>query len=303
VNRNTRVLILGSEGQLGRELQSAFAETGTLICINREQVDLADESQVRSAIRQSQPELILNAAAYTAVDRAESEPDIAEAVNARLPELLAEESVRLDALLVHYSTDYVFDGSKDAPWTEEDIPNPLNVYGQTKAAGEQAVKRAAGKHLIFRTSWVYGPHGNNFLFTMLRLGRERDQIRIVDDQLGAPTTSMSLARGTHAVVSGALDGKFGSAADWAGLYHMTCSGATSWCGFARQIFADGKNLLAGRSPEVVAIRTSDYPTPARRPLHSVLLNARLKARFGVELPHWREGLNETLSAMARSQSA
>ena len=181
-----RILIVGAAGQVGRELQRCFAGTGELICRDRESVDLAVEDEVRELVRSTSPDLILNAAAYTAVDRAESEPEVAMAINAAAPRVLAEEAHRRDILLVHYSTDYVFDGSKHGPWLETDQPNPLNVYGASKLAGEEAIRQVDGKYLIFRTSWVYGPDGNNFLFTMLRLGRERERLTIVDDQIGEP---------------------------------------------------------------------------------------------------------------------
>src|SRR5579875_2515861 len=226
-----RILIVGNAGQLGRELERSFAGFGSVIGVNRGTVDLADAASLRAAVRSAAPDVILNAAAYTAVDRAESEPELAHAVNAAAPAVLAEEARARQALLVHYSTDYVFDGTKREPWTEEDPANPLSVYGASKLAGEQAIAAAGGTYLIFRTSWVYGPHGKNFLLTMLRLGRERPQLRIVDDQIGAPTSSSEIAKATRAVLE-----EFTSAKR--GIYHMTCSGQTSWYGFARAIFAD-----------------------------------------------------------------
>ena len=230
-----RILIVGAYGQVGRELQRSFADAGEIISRDRDTVDLAVPDQVRTMVRDAAPDIILNAAAYTAVDRAESEPEAAMAVNARASGILAEEALRAGALLVHYSTDYVFDGSKAGPWVETDRPNPLNVYGASKLAGEEAIQQVGGKYLIFRTSWVYGPHGQNFLLTMLRLGRERESLQIVDDQIGAPTTSIELADATRTIVSGVLAGQFGAPASWAGLYHMTCGGSVSWCGFARAI--------------------------------------------------------------------
>jgi len=293
---NPRILIVGNAGQLGRELESIFAGIGPIVAVDRESVDLADADQTRALVRRAAPNLILNAAAYTAVDRAESERDLAYAINEQAPRVLAEEALERNALFVHYSTDYVFDGSKPEPWIETDAPNPLNVYGASKLAGEQAVANIGGKYLIFRTSWVYGPHGNNFLFTMLRLARERDRLSIVDDQVGAPTTSIALARATHAIVTGILAGRF---ADWAGLYHMTCGGAVSWFGFAQAIFTRAA-VLGVKAPALTPIATRDYPTPAARPRNSVLSNAKLHARFGVELPPWQSALDETLEAMRNS---
>jgi dTDP-4-dehydrorhamnose reductase len=297
VSQSPRILIIGGPGQLGIELQRSFAGTGPLVAVDREVVDLAVPEQIREIVRRVQPTVILNAAAYTAVDRAESEPELAAAINARAPRILAEEARELKALLVHYSTDYVFDGSKQEPWTEEDAPNPLNAYGAGKLAGEEAVRQVGGRYLIFRTSWVYGPHGKNFLLTMLRLGRERDLLKVVDDQFGAPTTSIELARATRTIVDGVLAGNFGAVDEWAGLYHMSCGGSTTWCGFAKAIFARAGQLLNGRMPEVKPIPASDYPTPALRPRNSVLANAKLNARFGVQLAPWESALDEVLAAL------
>jgi dTDP-4-dehydrorhamnose reductase len=296
-----RILIVGNAGQLGHELESIFAGVGPITAVDRESVDLADADQTRALVHRTEPDLILNAAAYTAVDRAESEPELAHAINTHAPRVLAEETHKRNALFVHYSTDYIFDGSKTEPWVENDTPNPLNVYGASKLAGEQAVEKIGGKFLIFRTSWVYGPHGNNFLLTMLRLGRERDKLSIVDDQVGAPTTSIELARATHAIVNGVLAGRFGSRESWAGLYHMTCAGSVTWFGFAQAIFARASELLGAKVPQLAAIPTSAYPTPAARPANSILANAKLNARFGVQLPSWQSALEETLQAL-RSRS-
>lgn len=295
-----RILILGSGGQLGRELQRSFAGLGAVVAVDRTGCDLADPDSIRGLIRGAKPTVILNAAAYTAVDRAESEPEPAYAINAAAPAVLAEEAHGRDALLVHYSTDYVFDGGKDGPWTEADATGPLNVYGASKLAGEQAVAAAGGKHLVFRTSWVYGPHGKNFLFTMLRLGAERERLSIVDDQIGAPTTSIELADATRRVVDGIAAGRFGAPAEWAGLYHMTCAGQTSWCGFARAIFARAAAQSGARIPELTPIRSEDYPTPARRPLNSALSNARLAERFGIKLAPWEQALDAVFAALPRS---
>jgi dTDP-4-dehydrorhamnose reductase len=295
-----RILILGANGQVGRELQRTFSGTGELVCPDRTQFDLADPDRLRDVVRNVAPDLILNAAAYTAVDRAETERDAAFAINAHAPRVLAEEARRRDILFVHYSTDYVFDGSKNAPWLETDPTNPLSVYGASKLAGEQAIAEVGARHLIFRTSWVYGPHGKNFLLTMLRLGRERDRLTIVDDQTGAPTTSRALADATRTIVDGVLNGSFGSIADWAGLYHMTCAGSTTWAGFASAIFAHAGSLLGGRCPQVIPIPAKDYPTPAARPRNSVLSNEKLATRFDVMLPAWDVGLD---SAFAQLRSA
>lgn len=294
---NPRILIVGNAGQLGRELEKIFAGFGPIVAVDRESVDLADAGQTRDLVSRAAPDIVLNAAAYTAVDRAESERDLACAINEQAPRVLAEEARKRNALFVHYSTDYVFDGGKSAPWVETDAPNPLNVYGVSKLAGEQAVESIGGKFLIFRTSWVYGPHGNNFLLTMLRLGRERDRLSIVDDQIGGPTTSIELARATHSIVTGILAGSFGAPEDWAGLYHMTCGGSVSWFGFAQAIFARAAELLAIKPPALTPIATKDYPTPAARPRNSVLSNAKLHARFAIELSPWHAALEEALQAL------
>jgi dTDP-4-dehydrorhamnose reductase len=302
-SRTPRILIVGSAGQLGRELEKVFADVGTIVAVDRESLDLADPDQTRALVRRTAPDVILNAAAYTAVDRAEAEMPLAHAINALAPGVLAEEAVARNALLVHYSTDYVFDGSKQGPWTEDDAPAPLSVYGASKLAGEQAIRNSRARHLIFRTSWVYGPHGKNFLLTMLRLAGERDRLSIVDDQIGAPTTSIELARTTREIVTGVLAGRFGAAEDWSGLYHMTCAGSVSWFGFAQAIFARASAHLGVKSPELIPIGTKDYTTPAARPRNSVLSNAKLHNRFGVELPAWQSALDEVIARLqARSGS-
>jgi dTDP-4-dehydrorhamnose reductase len=292
--QSPRILILGPTGQLGRELVRAFNGFGEVIASGRESLDLTDAEQIRAAVRREAPDVILNAAAYTAVDRAETESDQALAVNALAPRVLADEARRRNALLVHYSTDYVFDGKKAEPWMETDHPLPPNIYGASKLAGEQAIEEIGGKTLIFRTSWVYGPHGKNFLFTMLRLARERDSISIVDDQIGAPTSSIELARATHAIVTGLLADRFGSLEECTGVYHMTCGGSTSWFRFAQAIFSRAEAILGVKAPQLIPILSKDYPTPATRPANSVLSNAKLYARFGIKLADWELALDEVL---------
>ena len=292
-----RILIVGNAGQVGVELHRSFAEYKTVVGVDRETFDMADPDQTRALIRREQPEIILNAAAYTAVDRAETEPEVARAINEDAPRVLAEEALRTNALLVHYSTDYVFDGTKRQPWIESDEPNPLGVYGATKLAGERAIQQVDGRYLIFRTSWVYGPHGKNFLLTMLRLAAERDRLSIVDDHIGSPTTSIELARATRAIVDGVLAGKFGSTENWAGLYHMTCADAVTWFGFAQAILAGAAAQLGVRQPELQPITSDEYPTPAKRPQYSILSNQKLFDRFGVRLASWQDALDEVLGAL------
>jgi dTDP-4-dehydrorhamnose reductase len=287
-----RYLILGAQGQLGRELQSALQNAGQVIAHDRAACDLANPSSIRAAIWQAQPDVILNAAAYTAVDRAESEPDLAMYINGEAPGILADEAKKHNALLIHYSTDYVFDGTNSGPWLEDDPVHPLNIYGTTKLAGERNIQQTGGKFLIFRTSWVFSPHGHNFLRTMLRLGQEREQLKIVNDQTGAPTSAFALAAATHSILYH-LDQH--EQEDAAGIYHMTCAGQTTWFGFAQSIFANAK---AGKPwASLTGIPSSEYPTPARRPANSVLSNQKLKAAFGIELPSWETALYDSLRSL------
>jgi dTDP-4-dehydrorhamnose reductase len=245
-------------------------------------------------VRAIAPQAIVNAAAYTAVDRAESEPELARAINAIAPGVLAEEAQRLDAVLVHYSTDYVFDGTKPEPYTESDAPSPLNVYGRTKLEGERAIGASGCRHLTLRTSWVYGTRGSNFLLTMLRLARERRQLRIVDDQFGAPTWSREIAQATATLL--AQPALAAPGAD--GLYHLTASGATSWFGFAEAIFESEETARLGIAPPAIEpIQTSAYPTPARRPANSRLDCGRLERRTGVQLAAWDAALTRALGEM------
>jgi dTDP-4-dehydrorhamnose reductase len=276
-----KILLTGANGQVGWELRQTLAPVGEVVAVNRAQLDLQDASRIAAAVREAKPDVIVNAAAYTAVDKAESERDLAFAVNAVAPGKLAEEAKRAGALLVHYSTDYVFDGAKAAPYVEDDEPGPLNVYGASKLAGERAIAAAGCRYLILRTSWVYGPRGSNFMLTMLRLARERSELRVVDDQTGAPTSSLAIARATAQLLPRGAEG----------LFHMTASGATTWCGFARAILQQ-----AGIGTPVVPIATADYPTPARRPRNSRLDCARLRADTGVALASWEEQLAEVKSA-------
>ncbi len=292
-----RILIVGERGQVGVELQRSFAGFGAISAVDIDSVDLANEDQTRALVRSMKPDVILNAAAYTAVDRAESEQALATAINADAPRILAEEAVATGALLIHYSTDYVFNGEKSGPWVETDEPDPLNVYGATKLAGERAIQKVGGRYLIFRTSWVYGPHGKNFLLTMLRLGAERDRLSIVSDQIGAPTTSIELADATRKITEGVLAGRFGQAEQWAGLYHTTCGGSTSWFGFAQAIFAKAAERLEARPPALTPLATRDYPTPAKRPRNSVLSNQKLADRFGVRLASWQDALDAVFAAL------
>ena len=288
-----KILLAGGNGQVGWELRRALAPLGEVIAPRRDELDLVEADQVRQRVRAIAPQAIVNAAAYTAVDRAESEAELARAINAIAPGVLAEEAKRLDAVLVHYSTDYVFDGTKADPYVESDPPNPLSVYGRTKLEGERAIGASGCRHLTLRTSWVYGARGSNFLLTMLRLAHERRQLKIVDDQIGAPTWCREIANATAALLSVDL-----AAVGSDGLYHLTASGATSWFGFAEAIFASPAMARLGITPpELEAIPTSGYPTPARRPANSRLACGRLERRAGIRLGPWDTALGRCLAEL------
>ncbi|MEX5582178.1 dTDP-4-dehydrorhamnose reductase [Pseudomonas lurida] len=285
-----KILITGQHGQVSRELQRHLQGLGELIVLGRDQLDLANPDQIRQQVRAHRPDLIINAAAHTAVDQAESEPEVAFAINAIAPGVLAEEAKALGIPLIHYSTDYVFDGSKPAPYTEADTPNPLGVYGQSKLAGEQAIAAVGGEHLILRTSWVYSSHGKNFLLTMQRLLQEKPQMRIVADQIGAPTWAGSIASSTRTLIERWQAGEPG---EW-GVYHLTAGGETSWFGFAQAI---GEHLRQqGKAcADLEPIPSSAYPTPAKRPLNSRLDCTRLQQQWHVSQPHWQDALRECLA--------
>ncbi|MEQ5841375.1 dTDP-4-dehydrorhamnose reductase [Paraburkholderia acidicola] len=282
------ILLTGVNGQVGFELARSLQGLGKVVALDRNALNLADLDQVRRVVREVKPGLIVNPAAHTAVDKAETEVDAARRLNAEAPGVLAEEAKRLGAALVHYSTDYVFDGTKDGAYVETDAVNPQNVYGKSKLAGEQAIAASGCAHLIFRTSWVYGTRGKNFLLTMLRLGAERDELSVVADQFGAPTWANTIAALSASVLSQSIVTTSG---DWwdkySGVYHLTASGVTSWHGFAEAIF-DFSNLE--KKPAVKPIPASSYPTPAARPSNSRMSNDRLADVFGVRAPDWRDAL-------------
>ena len=274
-----RILLTGSAGQVGWELERSLSPHGQVFAFDHASLDLADPDQIVARVREVKPDLIVNAAAYTAVDRAESEPDLATRVNGAAPGILAEEAKRLGALLVHYSTDYVFDGAKPAPYLETDSPNPINVYGRSKLEGERAIQASGCRHLILRTSWIYGMRGNNFLLTILRLARGHPELRVVDDQIGAPTWCRDLATATTQLANETAAGKA------EGLYHLTAAGATSWCGFAREILR-----VSGSHTPIRAISTREYAAPAKRPANSLLSSATIAARWKLQLPQWQNSL-------------
>lgn len=277
-----KILLTGSSGQVGYELERSLQGLGEVVAVDRSRMDLVDLDQVRAVIRAVQPGLIVNPAAYTAVDKAESEPELAFRINAEAPGVMAEEAKKLGAALVHYSTDYVFPGDDPAPRVEHDATGPINVYGASKLAGEQAIAAAGVPHLIFRTSWVYGMRGKNFLLTMLKLARERDELRIVADQHGAPTWSRTIADATALVLAQA------GGQDWwqqhSGVYHLSSQGQTTWFEFTQAIIEQ-----AGIECRLQPITSAEYPVPARRPQYSVLSSQRLQQQF-CRLPHWRDAL-------------
>jgi dTDP-4-dehydrorhamnose reductase len=290
-----KILLLGKNGQLGWELQRALAPLGEVIALDRTGLnglvgDLAELNGLRDTIRRVKPDVLVNAAAYTAVDRAEQEPDLAHLINAQAVQLMAEEMCRLNGWLLHYSTDYVFDGSGSRPWRESDTAAPLNVYGQSKRAGEEAIAASGCRHLIFRTSWVYGLHGNNFIKTILRLAREREQLSLIDDQVGAPTGADLLADVTaHALRSAE------SNPDLGGLYHLAAGGETSWFDYGCYLVDQARNHGAMLAVKAIApIASQDYPVAAQRPLNSRLDTHKLQERFGLCLPHWQHGVSRLL---------
>lgn len=289
-----RILLTGGQGQVGWELRRTLAVLGEVTAPGRDALNLASVDSIAAAVRAARPELIVNAAAYTAVDQAESESDLAMRVNGHAPGILAEEAHKAGATLIHYSTDYVFDGTKTTPYREDDPVAPLNVYGRTKLAGEQAVMASGAAHLILRTSWVYAPRGRNFLQTVLRLARERKELKIVDDQAGAPTSARMIAEATAHAVAGLATSEPGArdSMEAGGLYHLSAAGRASWYEFATEILRGVEGAAAVRP-----IPTSEYPTPARRPKNSLLDNSRFQEHFGFALPDWRVGLQLCLEEL------
>ena len=288
-----KILINGRHGQVSHELQQRLGAVGELVVLGRDQLDLAQPDQIRHQVQNIRPDLIINAAAHTAVDLAESEPQSAFAINAVAPGILAEEALALDIPLIHYSTDYVFDGMKAGPYNEDDTPNPLGVYGKSKLAGEQAIRDVQGQYLILRTSWVYSTHGRNFLLTMQRLLQEKPELRVVADQIGAPTWAGTIANSTLALIE---RWQTSQVANW-GTYHLSAQGETSWFGFAQAI---GEALRQQGKPcaDLLPIPSSDYPTPAARPLNSRLDCSRLQRDWGVSQPDWQTALRECLNLQA-----
>lgn len=298
-----RLLLLGANGQVGHALRRELALLGEVVCTTRsgtlpddaacERADFNQPGTLPALVERIAPDVVVNAAAYTAVDRAEEERDAAYRANAEAPAALAAACARRGALFVHYSTDYVFDGNGTRPWREDDATAPLGAYGASKLAGEQAVRDSGARHMVFRTAWVYGAHGHNFMRTMLRLGADRDELRVVADQVGTPTPARLIAQASaHALRT---------RPQATGLWHLTAAGSTSWHGFAEAIFAGAhaRGLLQ-RAPRVLPITTADYPTPARRPAYSCLDLTRMQADFGLELPDWKDALSGVLDEVSEA---
>ena len=300
-----RLLITGANGQVGWHLQRTLALLGQVMAIDVEQVDLTDLDAVSRTVREFAPDVIANAAAYTAVDKAESEAELARTLNVAAPAQMAAECARTGALIIHYSTDYVYDGTKSGPYEEKDATGPLSVYGQTKLEGDQAIIASGCAHIILRTTWVYDIRGKNFLRTVLRLAREKEELRMVGDQFGAPTWARGLAEATAIILARLLERKSLTGSWQSGLFHLTAAGRTSWAGFAQAILEDYDALLDWpaetgefggelKAKRVVEITSDQYQTPARRPRNSVLSNAKIQSVFGIGMPDWRTQLQLAL---------
>ena len=288
-----KILLTGINGQLGNQLQTPLKKIGEVSVVGRENLDLADSNAISQLIGQVQPELIINAAAYTAVDKSEKEPELADAVNRIAPGIMAKEAKKLGATLIHISTDYVFDGSQSRPYTETDLTNPLGIYGKSKLAGEEAIRETEVNHIIIRTAWVYGAYGKgNFVKTMLRLGKDREELRVVYDQVGCPTWTGDLAEAIAQIIPHLNSQTYGT-------YHYTNSGAISWYDFAMAIFEEAKKLgFPLEVKRVVPITTAEYPTPAKRPAFSVLNSGKISKVLGNHPPYWLNSLRQMLKQLA-----
>lgn len=299
-----KILLTGKTGQVGWELQRALAPLAEVVAVDLPELDLTNPDDIRRVVREVRPNLIVNPAAHTAVDKAESEPAIAEAINAIAPAVFAEEAKALGAGLIHYSTDYVYDGTGERPYVETDPTNPLSVYGRTKLAGDQAIAASGVAHAIFRTSWVYGARGKNFMLTVMRLANEREELRIVADQFGAPTWCRMLAEATAALVARSSGPRAAfSLAEVSGVYHMTNAGRTSWHGFTQAIVDQARLrpalAAALKVQRVLPIGTADYPLPAPRPGNSLLDNSKLRDVLGLQLPDWQHSLERAFAEWAK----
>ncbi|NOQ88505.1 MAG: dTDP-4-dehydrorhamnose reductase [Gammaproteobacteria bacterium] len=294
-----KILLFGKNGQVGWELNRSLQPLGEVIALGREDADFSEPESLRRIVQDVSPDVIVNAVAYTAVDKAEEEEELATKINGVAPGILAEEALKLDALLVHYSTDYVFDGTKTSPYVETDKPNPVNTYGRTKLAGELAIQSSGCDHLIFRTSWVYTARGHNFLLTMLKLAQEREALSIVNDQIGSPTSARLIADSTVLCVQQAIKEKLVGIFS-SDLYHMTTSGHTSWHGFTKKIvkLANQSLNMKLKIKDIKAIPTADYPTPAIRPMNSRLALTKLESIFTLKMPGWKCALHQCMEEVS-----
>ena len=292
-----KILLLGKNGQVGWELQRSLSPLGELVALGSAECDLTDLAALTATLRDIAPDVIVNAAAYTAVDKAESEPELARLINAGALAVLAQQATELNAWLIHYSTDYVFDGGGDTPWAETDLTGPLNVYGESKLDGERNIVQSGCRHLIFRTSWVYGARGGNFARTMLRLAQERDVLRVIDDQIGAPTGADLIADVTAHALRKAIRHP-----EVFGLYHLAAGGETSWHGYAGFVLDCARSAgVALKASEICAVPTSAFPTPARRPHNSRLNTEKLQNTFDLHPPHWKAGVERMLIEVLEKQ--
>ena len=290
-----KILLTGKTGQVGGELNNILKDIGELVSVGREHLDLSKITSIEPAILDIQPDIIINAAAYTAVDKAEEESELAMTVNGIAPGVLAKAAKKIEASLIHYSTDYVFDGRSDTPYREEDITCPLSIYGKSKLAGEKSIAEAGIPYLILRTSWVYSLQGKSFLRTIKKMAEEKDTLRIVDDQIGAPTWARSIALATRKILKQYL--RDGSDPSLSGIFHLTCQGKSSWYDFAKEILNISS---ASQNTQLLPIPTSEYPTPATRPLYSLLSNDKLEKVFGFKMPHWNDALKDCMHSKSKN---
>ena len=302
--RTPTILVIGKNGQVGWELQRALLPVGDIIAVDRARLDLTDSNSIRSVIHETQPDIIVNAAAYTAVDKAEEEHELAYQINAIAPKTIAEEAKKINALLIHYSTDYVFNGRKDSPYEESDTPDPINIYGVSKLAGEQAIQKSGCQYLILRTSWVFSARAHNFLLSILRLSKEKPELNIVADQHGSPTSAHFIADATAKIIS-QTNRELKQDSFTSGIYNLVSSGSTSWHGFASAIIALAQKTLPDAdfvTSIVQAITTTEYPTPAKRPMNSRLSTKALTDRFGIHPPDWSEQMSLCLEELKQAES-
>ncbi len=292
-----KILLIGKNGQVGWQLERALAPLGEVMATDKNVIDMAKHNSIISTIQNIKPDLIVNASAYTAVDKAESDADTAMSINASALSVIATEAKKINAVVIHYSTDYVFDGAKNKPYTENDTTNPMGIYGKSKLEGEKMLAEAGVPYLIFRTSWVYDTRGKNFLLTMLRLAQEREEMRVVNDQTGSPTWAKMIAMATSQIISQGSKDIQGFIQENKGIYHMTSAGETTWYNFAKNIIENAAGQKNFKVKSIIPITTNEYPTPAKRPQYSVMDNSKLKNTFNISIPSWEKGLKLVLEEL------